>query len=91
MATILSDEKKQQALARGQLGWSPRKIEAATGIRRETAGKYLRPASSIAIRAPRQEQVRLPSKPATACGMSSDSDPSKTLGANLPGVQGTGG
>ena len=42
MANILSDEKKQQVLALGRLGWSLRKIEAATGIRRETAGAYLR-------------------------------------------------
>src|SRR5437764_1008962 len=63
MANVLSDEKKQQVLALGRLGWSLRKIEGATGIRRETASAYLR-AASIAIRAPRQ--VGPPSKPATA-------------------------
>ena len=45
MANVLSDEKKQQVLALGRLGWSLRKIEAATGIRRETASAYLRAAS----------------------------------------------
>src|SRR3954462_15798646 len=74
MANVLSDEKKQQVLALGRLGWSLRKIEAATGIRRETASAYLR-AASIAIRAPRQ--VGPPSKPATADGVSTDSEPSK--------------
>jgi hypothetical protein len=64
MPNILSDEKQQQVLALGRLGWSLRKIEAATGIRRETAGAYLR-AASIAIRAPRQQQVALPSNPGT--------------------------
>ena len=38
-------------IALGRLGWSLRKIEAATGVRRETAGGYLRSAE-IAIRTP---------------------------------------
>jgi hypothetical protein len=37
MANVLSDEKKQQVLALGRLGWSLRKVEEATGVRRETA------------------------------------------------------
>jgi len=41
MANILSDTKKQQVIALGQLGWTLRRIEAATGVRRETAGAYL--------------------------------------------------
>ncbi len=53
MANVLSDEKKQQVLALGRLGWSLRKIEEAAGVKRETAGAYLR-AASIAVRAPRQ-------------------------------------
>jgi transposase len=77
---MLSDERKQQVLALGRLGWSLRKIEAATGIRRETAGAYLR-AASIAIRAPRQ--VGLPSKPATAGGVSTDSEPSKPASSEV--------
>jgi hypothetical protein len=48
MANILSDEKKQQVLALGRLGWSLRKIEEATGVRRETAGAYLRAAAPLA-------------------------------------------
>src|SRR3954454_5175570 len=69
MANVLSDEKKQQVLALGRLGWSLRKIEGATGVRRETASAYLR-AASIAIRAPRQ--LAPPAKPATASGVSTD-------------------
>ena len=41
MGNVLSEEKKQQVLALGRLGWSLRKIEEATGVRRETAGAYL--------------------------------------------------
>ncbi len=51
MANILSDAKKQQVIALGQLGWALRRIEAATGIRRETAGAYLK-AAGLAVRPP---------------------------------------
>lgn len=49
MANVLSDDKKQQVIALGQLGWSLRRIQQATGVRRETAGSYLR-AAGIALR-----------------------------------------
>lgn len=42
MANVLSEDKKQQVIALGRLGWSLRRIERETGIRRETAGLYLR-------------------------------------------------
>lgn len=53
MANVLSEEKRQQVIALGQLSFSLRRIEDATGIHRETAGKYLR-AAGIAIRPPGQ-------------------------------------
>jgi hypothetical protein len=53
MGNVLSDEKKQQVLALGRLGWSLRRIEEATGVRRETAGLYLR-AAGIPVRPPRR-------------------------------------
>src|SRR3989442_4814744 len=62
MANILGDDKRQQILALGRLGWPLRRIEHATGVRRETAGVYLR-AAGIAIRAPRRR--RPPPKPAS--------------------------
>ena len=37
MANVLSDEKKQQVVALGKLGWPLRRIEEETGGRRETA------------------------------------------------------
>src|SRR6185312_649158 len=52
MGNVLSDEKKQQVLALGRLGWPLRRIEQATGVRRETSSGYLR-AAGIAIRPPR--------------------------------------
>jgi len=47
----LSDEKRQQILALGRLGWTLRRIEQATGVRRETAANY---AKSYAFRAARR-------------------------------------
>jgi hypothetical protein len=41
MANVLSEEKRQQVLGLGRLGWPLRRIEEATGIRRETASRYL--------------------------------------------------
>lgn len=49
MGNVLSDEKKQQILALGRLGWPLRRIEEETGVRRETSSRYLR-AAGIAIR-----------------------------------------
>src|ERR1700757_4846027 len=41
MSHVLSKEKREQVIALGRLGWSLRRIEAGTGVRRETAGGYL--------------------------------------------------
>ena len=45
MGNVLSDDKQQQVLAFGRLGWSLRRIQTATVVRRETAsgGDGLRP------------------------------------------------
>src|SRR4030095_1569264 len=49
MANLLSDAKKQQVIALGQLGWTLRRIQAAEGVRRETAGASLK-AAGLAVR-----------------------------------------
>ena len=51
MSNVLSEDKKQQVLALGRLGWSLRRIEQATGVRRETAGGYLK-AAGFGVRPP---------------------------------------
>jgi transposase len=51
MANVLKEEKKQQVLALGRLGWSLRRIQQETRIRRETASQYLK-AAGIAVRLP---------------------------------------
>jgi len=51
VSNVLSEEKKQQVIALGRLGWSLRRIQGATQIRRETAAGYLR-AAGIPVRPP---------------------------------------
>src|SRR6185436_19494251 len=63
MANILGDDKKDQILALGRLGWPLRRIEQATGVRRETASAYLK-AAGIAVRPPGGWGRRAPAKPA---------------------------
>ena len=59
-------------IALGRLGWSLRRIEEATGVRRETAGGYLRSAG-IALRTPGGWGRKPPAKPATSVTTGSDS------------------
>jgi hypothetical protein len=47
MSNVLSEEKKQQVIALAKLGWSLRRIEEATGVRRETASVYLKAAGVV--------------------------------------------
>src|ERR1035441_5473404 len=62
MANVLNEEKKQQVIALGRLGWSLRRIQQTTRIRRETASAYLK-AAGIAVRPPSGWGRRAP-KPA---------------------------
>jgi transposase len=68
MTNILGDDTQQQILALGRLGWPLRRIEAATGVRRETASAYLK-AAGIPVRLPRR---RRPPAPKPASGVSTD-------------------
>ena len=47
MGNVLRGEKREQVIALGRLGWPLRRIEEATGVRRETAGEYLRKAGVV--------------------------------------------
>ena len=64
MSNVLTEDKKQQVIALGRLGWSLRRIQQQTGVRRETAGAYLR-AAGVPLRRPRGWGRRPPAKPAT--------------------------
>src|SRR6266478_3720817 len=63
MGNVLSEEKKHQIIALGRLGWSLRRIEQETGVRRETAGAYLG-AAGIGVRPSGAWGRRLPANPA---------------------------
>jgi hypothetical protein len=51
MSNVMSKAEQERVVDLGKAGWSLRRIEAATGCRRETAGKYLRLAN-VAVRSP---------------------------------------
>ena len=75
-------------IALGRLGWSLRRIEAATGVRRETAGGYLRSAG-IALRSPGGWGRKLPAKTATSvttCSSSSNPAIEVITGFSGPGA-----
>ncbi len=63
MSNVLNESKKQQVIALGRLGWPLRRIEQETGVRRETAGAYLK-AAGIAVRPAGGWGRRAPAKPA---------------------------
>jgi hypothetical protein len=49
MSNALDEAKQQQVIALGRLGWSLRRIEGATDVRRETVSGYLK-AAGVAVR-----------------------------------------
>ena len=51
MSNVLNEQTKQQVIALGRLGWSLRRIQKTTGVRRETAAAYLR-AAGVTVRPP---------------------------------------
>ena len=75
MANVLSEAKRQQVVALGQLGWPLRRIEDETGVRRETASAYLK-AAGLPVRAPGGWGRRPIPKPANE--VSTDSDDAGT-------------
>jgi transposase len=75
MSNVLSEEKRQQVIALGRLGWPLRRIEQETGVRRETASAYLK-AAGIGVRPPGAWGRRPPAKPANKVTTGSAAEPS---------------
>jgi transposase len=73
MSNVLSEDKRQSVVALGRLGWSLRRIEDSTGVRRETASLYLK-AAGIAVRRKGGRTATWPPKPATTEAVSPDSE-----------------
>ena len=74
MGNVLNEEKKQQVIVLGRLGWSLRRIQKNTGVRRETAAAYLREVG-IALRPPGAWGRAAPAKPAN--GVTTDCESPK--------------
>ena len=71
MSNVLSEHTRQEVLALGRLGWSLRRIEEATGVRRETASGYLK-AAGVPVRGRGGRPRAWPPKPATTPEVSTD-------------------
>ena len=84
MSNVLTADKQHQVLALGRLGWSLRRIEAATGVRRETASSYLK-AAGVLVRGRGRPAARS-AKPAIPSEVSTDPAP----GAAAAAVAGAG-
>ena len=78
MSNVLTAEKRQQVLALGRLGWSLRRIEEATGVRRETARSYLK-AAGLTVQGRGRPPAR-PAKPAISSEVSTDSSVAPAAG-----------
>ena len=80
MGNVLREAKRQQVIALGRLGWSLRRIEQETGVRRETAGGYLK-AAGIVVGRPGGWKKKCGAKPAMP--VTADSGP-EILSLNIP-------
>ena len=79
MSNVLSEETRQQVIALGRLGWSLRRIEKETGVRRETAGAYLK-AAGIEVGASGGWGRRQKAKPANEATEASPGPEAKLAG-----------
>ena len=71
MSNVLADDKHHQVVALGRLGWSLRRIERTTGVRRETISGYLKAAGIVV---PGRGRRASRAKPAISpAGVSTDS------------------
>jgi transposase len=82
MGNVLDDEKQQQIVALGRLGWTVSRIAGATGVRRETATRYLR-AAGLVVRGRGRPSEGL-AKAAISGGVSTDSPAKPAI--SPPGV-----
>jgi transposase len=78
MGNVLNEQKRDQVVALGRLGWPLRRIEDETGVRRETASAYLK-AAGIDVRRPGWRRRMPEPKPA----IQTSTDPSASLVATV--------
>jgi transposase len=91
MSNVLSDTKREQVLALGRLGWSLRRIQRETGVRRETASDYLT-AAGIPVRSvgwhgkPREAKPAIQASTDSPSANAAPAAPSTPLSPN-PAIQ----
>ena len=61
MSDVLDQTTRQQILALGRLGWTLKRIEQTTGVRRETISGYLKAAPDSGARAWSSERNKIKS------------------------------
>jgi transposase len=83
MSNVLDETKQQQVMALGRLGWSLRRIEAATGVRREAISGYLKTAGVAVRRRGGRPTQWPPPNPATTGEVSTDSVSTATVAATV--------
>src|SRR6187551_3572642 len=74
MSNVLADDKHHQIVALGRLGWSLRRIERTTGVRRETISGYLKAVGIVVPGRGRRRASRAKAAISTA-SVSTDSVP----------------
>jgi transposase len=77
MSNVLSEEAKQQIVALGRLGWSLRRIQQETGVRRETASAYLK-AAGIQVPPPGRRRQQLKPAISVTTGLLAEVTPPNT-------------
>jgi len=82
MGNVLKQEKQEQIRAFGRLGWSQRRIQKVTGIRRETISRYLREAG-ITVRGHRKRHLLPDSKAASVVPTDLERQPKKPKSSNV--------
>jgi len=82
MGNVLKQEKQEQIRAFGRLGWSQRRIQKVTGVRRETVSRYLKEAG-ITARGPRKRHLGPDSKAASVVPINLERQPSKPKPSNV--------
>ena len=84
MANVLKPERQEQVCALGRLGWSLRRIQAETGVHRDTVRRYLAEAG-IQMRSERSRRLRASAEPKPASQVTTDPEgPSKPASQVFP-------
>jgi transposase len=82
MSNVLEHTTQQQILALGRLGWTLSRIQATTGVRRETISGYLKTAG-IPVRGRGRPSESKPKPAISPPGVSTDSEPQAATGAEV--------